>query len=109
MTCLVNAALTNLPALDGMAALLAAALSDGRVLKGADEDWARRLDEKDMALLREHLATRHVSRLPRCRGCRPAATRRRVSRRGHRPWAHWMRRRWPPVTPLGTAPGLLPP
>ncbi|MGL9774203.1 MAG: phage baseplate assembly protein domain-containing protein [Sodalis sp. (in: enterobacteria)] len=30
-----------------------------------------------------------VSRLPRCRGCRPAATRHRVSRRGHRLWAHW--------------------
>ncbi|MEN3257665.1 phage protease [Sodalis endosymbiont of Spalangia cameroni] len=38
--------------------LLTAALSDGRVLKGADEDWARRLGEKDVALLREHLATR---------------------------------------------------
>ncbi|MGL9773175.1 MAG: phage protease [Sodalis sp. (in: enterobacteria)] len=40
-------------------ALLTAALSDGRVLKGAGEEtWARRLGEKDVALLREHLATR---------------------------------------------------
>ncbi|MGL9774686.1 MAG: phage protease [Sodalis sp. (in: enterobacteria)] len=74
-------------------ALLTAALSDGLVLKGADEDWARRLGEKDVALLREHLATRQP--IARCRGCRPAATRRWVSRRGHRFWAHWMRRRWP--------------
>lgn len=38
--------------------LLTAALSDGRLTKGADEDWARRLGEKDITLLREHLTTR---------------------------------------------------
>lgn len=38
--------------------LITAALSDGRLTAGADEQWARKLASKDIGLLKEHLGQR---------------------------------------------------